>query len=166
MKSLFSLFAFVVLCLVSACSSSENGVARGEIAPDFNTIDVNGKPYQLSSYKGKLVLLYFWADFCPTCQKEFPATQAYYSKLNKDKFELLAINVGQPSIASIKFKEKYKVDFPMLLDTTGQISKMYQADKLPTNYFISPEGKVIRRINGWIDENQVNVMIKQNIDNQ
>lgn len=106
-------------------------------------------------------MLYFWADWCPACRKEFPETQAYYEKLKSDKFELLAVNVAQPREASEEFQRKYKASFPMLLDTDGKISKQYGVEELPTNYFIDTEGKVARRIIGWIGEQQVRVMINQ-----
>lgn len=106
-------------------------------------------------------MLYFWADWCPACKKEFPETQEYYRKLKSDDFELIAINVSQPREASEEFQRKYKATFPMLLDTDGKISKQYGIEELPTNYFIDPEGKVARRIVGWIGEPQVKVMINQ-----
>jgi thiol-disulfide isomerase/thioredoxin len=110
-------------------------------------------------------MLYFWADWCPTCKKEFPETQAYYAEIQRDKasdFELLAINYKQEIEASEKFKKEFQVSFPMLPDTEGEIAALYQVDeRLPTNYFIDPEGKVIRKILGWVDKRQVQIMIEQ-----
>ncbi|MCS7019127.1 MAG: TlpA disulfide reductase family protein [Cytophagales bacterium] len=149
------------LLLLNGCQNNQGGISRGVTAPDFETTDLQGVAYKLSNYKGKVVMLYFWADWCPACRKEFPETQAYYQKLKSDQFELLAINVAQPRQASEEFYRKYKATFPMLLDTTGSISKQYGVEELPTNYFIDPEGKVARRIVGWIGEPQVRVMINQ-----
>lgn len=151
-----------VLLLLTNCQSNiQGGIAKGEPAPDFTTTDLDGHQRTLSDFKGKVVLLYFWADWCPACKKEFPETQAYYQKLQSDDFELIAINVSQPREASEEFRRKYKATFPMLLDTDGKISKQYGVEELPTNYFIDPEGKVARRIVGWIGEPQVRVMINQ-----
>lgn len=158
MKNLLLLFSFLALL---SCNKV-GGVSDGETVPDFETYNVKGEKVKISDYKGKVVMLYFWADFCPTCKKEFPATQAYYEKLQGKDFELLAINVGQPQKASQGFYDKYQPSFPMLLDTAGQISKTFAVKELPTNYFINPEGKIIRRIIGFVGENQVQVMINQN----
>jgi cytochrome c biogenesis protein CcmG, thiol:disulfide interchange protein DsbE len=152
---------FLLLCFFAACQRKD-GIAKGEKAPDFETTDLKGNKVTLSAYKGKVVMLYFWADFCPTCQKEFPATQAYYEKLKGKDFELLAINVGEPASASKKFREKYGATFPMLLDTTKKISETFGIKELPTNYFVTPNGTVARKITGFVGESQVKIMIEQN----
>jgi cytochrome c biogenesis protein CcmG/thiol:disulfide interchange protein DsbE len=157
-----SLISFILLlCLFSACQRKE-GIEKGEKVPDFETTDLQGNKIKLSDYKGKVVMLYFWADFCPTCQREFPATQAYYEKLKGKDFELLAINVGEPAAASKKFREKYGATFQMLLDTTKKISETFGIRELPTNYFVTPDGKVARKITGFVGESQVKIMIEQN----
>ncbi len=146
--------------MFSACQNQE-GIVAGENVPPFETYNVKGEKVSITDYKGKVVMLYFWADFCPTCKKEFPATQEYYEKLDTTKFELLAINVGQPKKSSEIFAAKYQPTFQMLLDTAGQISKTFAVKELPTNYFITPDGKVARKIIGYVGENQVKVMINQ-----
>ncbi|WP_051203184.1 peroxiredoxin family protein [Hugenholtzia roseola] len=154
----------LLFCTLNACSGDELG--RGAPAPDFEAINLTtGKKVKLSDYKGKVVMLYFWADWCPTCKKEFPETQAYYAEIQQDKaadFELLAINYKQEIEASEKFKQEFNISFPMLPDKEGEIAALYQVDeRLPTNYFIDPEGKIIRKILGWVDKKQVNIMIEQ-----
>ncbi|WP_448518718.1 peroxiredoxin family protein [Rhodoflexus sp.] len=160
---MFRSLGYLLLLLVFTHCQSNNkkGIAKGSIAPDFETTDLQGNVHKLSDFKGKVVMLYFWADWCPACKKEFPETQEYYQKLHGDNFELLAINVSQPREASEEFHRRFKATFPMLLDTEGKISKQYGVEELPTNYFIDTEGKVARRIVGWVGEPQVRVMINQ-----
>ena len=162
MKKIILLFYFV--SILFSCQKQE-GIPVGETVPDFETYNIKGEKVKISDYRGKVVMLYFWADFCTTCQKEFPATQQYYEKLQSKDFELLAINVGQGAKSSKIFFDKYEPTFPMLLDTAGQISKMFAVKELPTNYFINPDGKIERRIIGFVGENQVQVMIKQHKKN-
>ncbi len=158
MKTAYIFFLFLFLV---ACGKVEK-IAKGEEVPDIQTVDRNGKAVKLSDYRGKVVMLYFWADFCPTCQKEFPATQAYYEKLKGNDFELLAINAGEASQATKKFYNKYQPTFPMWLDTTQNISKTFEIKELPTNFFVTPDGKLARKITGFVGENQVKIMIEQN----
>ena len=106
-------------------------------------------------------MLYFWADWCPTCKQEFPETQSYYEKLNKEGLQVLAINVKQPKEASEKFKKQFGATFPMLIDEEGKISDLYQVKELPTNFFIDSEGKIIRKIVGWVSQQQAEVILKQ-----
>mgnify|MGYP000283009182 CR=1 FL=1 len=136
---------------------------KGELALKFETIDVEGNTQTIEKHtqKGKVVMLYFWADWCPTCKQEFPETQAYYEKLQKEGLEILAINVKQPKEASEKFKEQFGITFPMLLNEDGKISDKYQVEELPTNFFIDEEGKIIRKIVGWVSEKQVEIILKQ-----
>jgi cytochrome c biogenesis protein CcmG, thiol:disulfide interchange protein DsbE len=156
------LISFILLLALFSACQQKNGIEKGEKVPDFETTDLQGNKIKLSDHKGKVVMLYFWADFCPTCQREFPATQAYYEKLKGKDFELLAINVGEPAAASKKFREKYGATFPMLLDTTKKISETFEIKELPTNYFVTPNGTVARKITGFVGESQVKIMIEQN----
>lgn len=151
-----------LLIWMSACVPNlEKGIPAGAKAPNFITQDLENNTYQLEDYKEKVIMLYFWADYCPACKKEFPATQKYYQALQQKNFELLAINVAQPAKSSERFRKKYGATFPMLLDTAGTIAKQYGVEELPVNYFIRPDGTVARKIIGWVNKNQVNVMINQ-----
>jgi cytochrome c biogenesis protein CcmG, thiol:disulfide interchange protein DsbE len=158
---------FISLIWVLMLISCQNdGLQRNEAAPDFEAWDVIAqKKVRLSDHRGKVVMLYFWADWCPACKKEFPMTEAYYKELIAEKgknFALLAINYKQEQEASEKFAQEYSITFPMLTDPEGKIAALYGIDdRLPTNYFINPEGKVIRKIMGWVEKNQVSVMIAQ-----
>lgn len=162
------MFRFLVLhCLgmallfLNACGGG-SGLPDGAIAPNFTAQTLEGKTVKLSDYKGKMVMLYFWADWCPACKKEFPATQAYYEELNKSEIEILAINVGQERSASEAFKTEFGATFPMLVDSASTIAAQYGVQELPTNYFIDAEGDVIRYIVGWIGKQQVEVILRQN----
>lgn len=157
-------FIFLLFLVINSCSQG-TGIPRGELAPDIELTDLEGLSQSLAKHKGKVIMLYFWAATCPTCKKEFPETEAYYKELKGDNFELLAINVGKENQMeeSQTFKSDFEITFPMLNDLEGKYTKIYDIDALPTNYFINPEGKVIRRILGWVDKNQVEVMINQNL---
>ena len=156
---------FIVLLLSTFLFSctEKTPFDKGEPAPQFETSDVEGNIQTIEKYtkNGKVVMLYFWADWCPTCKQEFPETQSYYEKLQKEGLEILAINVKQPKEASEKFKEQFGATFPMLIDEEGKISDLYKVEELPTNFFIDEEGKIIRKIVGWVSEQQAEVILKQ-----
>lgn len=156
-------FLGIVLLLLNACGGG-GGLPEGAIAPDFTAQTLEGKTVKLSDYKGKMVMLYFWADWCPACKKEFPATQAYYEELDKNEIEILAVNVGQERSASEAFKTEFNATFPMLVDSASTVAAQYGVQELPTNYFVNAEGKVVRHIVGWIGKQQVDVILRQNKD--
>lgn len=160
MLKLFYFISFVAIFFVS-CSGGV-GVKQGNQAPDFTLKDVAEKKIKLSDLKGKVVMIHFWTDYCVSCKAEFPQIVAYYNQLKGKDFELLAVNLGQNASVSKEFQKEFGADFPMLIDDKAVLKDIYQIQAFPTNFFINPEGKIIRIIKGWTDQKQVNVIIKQN----
>ena len=152
------IFFIVLLGLGTACSTK---LDKGSQAPDFELVDVEGLNQRLSKQRGKVVMVHFWTDFCNACRAEFPKIQTYYETLQSDDFELLAINVGQPLSVSKDFQEEFGASFPMLADIEGKMKSIYQINAFPTNYFVDPEGNIIRKIVGWVSEKQVEIIINQ-----
>ncbi|KZE12779.1 TlpA disulfide reductase family protein [Priestia aryabhattai] len=132
-------------------SSQAYGLEPKDTAPPFTLSDTNGKTVQLSDFKGKKVILNFWATWCPPCQKEMPDMQAFYKKYGND-VQLLAVNLtsseGSKQAVSKFLKEK-QFTFHVLLDDQDTVgSKKYRVSTIPTSYFIDEEGKIVQRVNG------------------
>jgi thiol-disulfide isomerase/thioredoxin len=123
-------------------------VAAG--APDFRLSDLGGRTVSLRDYKGKIVLLNFWATWCASCKEEMPALNALY-KRRKNDFELLAASVDQGGRKDVMaFVAAYDPAFPVLLaDLATQ--QAYGVHDLPTSFLIAPDGRIIRRYLGPID---------------
>lgn len=152
-------FFLASLSLLLACGKLPHEV--GGIAPDFALKDTAGKVVKLSDYKGKVVLVHFWTDFCKSCKVEFPKLQEIYSETKSKDFELLAINLGQSKNVSQKFKQDFAATFPMLVDTQNIMQTLYNIKVYPTNVFINPEGKIVRIRPAWVDKKTVEVFIAQ-----
>lgn len=132
-------------------SGQAYGLEPKDTAPPFTLSDTNGKTVQLSDFKGKKVILNFWATWCPPCQKEMPDMQAFYKKYGND-VQLLAVNLtsseGSKQAVSKFLKEK-QFTFHVLLDDQDTVeSKKYRVSTIPTSYFIDEEGKIVQRVNG------------------
>ncbi len=156
------LILLFLACLMS-CVGNQVGLERGQTAPDFELSGTDNQTLKLSAMRGKVLMLHFWADFCPSCKREFPETQAFYDKLKKQNFEVIAINVGQKPQISLDFQTEFNATFKLLSDIDKRVAKLYNVgDKMPVNYFIDEKGCIIRRINGWTNQNQVQVILKQN----
>ena len=150
MKYTFSSILFLVLLSIfTSCGPS--GPQPGEEAPHLELIDVDGNSVALKDYRGKLVLLHFWTDWCDACREEFPKMQAYYKEIGGNDFELLAVNVGQDSAAVDLFRKDFNVTFPMCMDEEAVAARIYGIEQFPTNYLINPEGTISRRVVGWVD---------------
>lgn len=117
---------------------------KGFIAPNFTLIDLNDVEHELTSYQGKIVILNIWASWCKPCQYEMPALQSVFEKYKDEDVVLLAINsTFQDSILDVEnFVNSNALTFPILLDSTGEVSNAYQVQALPSTFFIAPNGKI------------------------
>lgn len=124
-------------------------------AVDFQLKGEDGKTYRLGDYKGKLVLLNFWATWCPPCREEMPSMERAWQKLQGKNIVFLAVNVGETEEQIFPFTASYPVSFPLLMDQKGVVVKQYPVIGLPTTYIISPAGRVTHRAVGtreWDDQ--------------
>jgi peroxiredoxin len=117
----------------------------GTVAFDFNFQDLNGQIWNLDKVRGKVVLLRFWADWCPYCRYEMPIIDKYYRKLNEEGFLVLAVNVKQSPEVALAFTAQLDITFPVPLDPDGKIAKRYGVYAIPTNFLIDRQG-IIREI--------------------
>jgi peroxiredoxin len=156
--SLYSIFCALLIGTFAGCESP--GTPKvGDKAPEFLAEDLEGNAFRLSTYRGKLVMLYFWADNCDICKKEFPVIQDYYERLKVENFELLAIYIGTDKEATRTFRENFQVTFPMLIDDTGFVLNVYNINASPTNYLVNPDGTIVKRVVGFMDELQVKSLL-------
>jgi len=143
--------------LVSAGSlrpSSEPAaaVAVGGQAPDFSLTDLDGRVVSLAQLRGKVVLVNFWATWCPPCRAEMPSMEKLYHLLKDEDFVMLAINIeadGEQTVA--RFLEKNQHSFPILLDTQGVVQKQYGVYKFPETFVIRKDGIIDDKVIGAFD---------------
>jgi len=146
LKVLF--IGLLVFLMVFACKEKTEKTSLpklGAAAIDFNCQDLEGQFWNLDKVKGKIVLLRFWADWCPYCRYEMPIIDKYYRKLNKEGFLVLAVNVKQSAEVALAFIAQLDVTFPVPLDRDGKMARRYGVYAIPTNFLIDREG-IIREI--------------------
>lgn len=121
-------------------------------ATDFYLRDLNGKLVRLSDFQGKVVVLNFWATWCPPCRKEMPSMQQLY-QAHKDKgLEVVAVSVDTTSSQEVRaFIEELGLTFPVLHDRDSLVSRLYSNPGVPSSYVIDPQGKVVYRVLGEYD---------------
>ena len=123
-------------------------------APDFTLTSEAGKSYHLADFRGQVVLINFWATWCPPCRREMPSMQRMWNKIKGKGVTVFAIDVGEDADTVFEFRGSYPVSFPLLLDLDGSVIKNYPVTGLPTTYIVSPQGLVIYRAVGsreWDD---------------
>jgi thiol-disulfide isomerase/thioredoxin len=138
--------------------------------PNFTFYDKNGKRISFDDYKGKVVLVSFWASWCAPCQTEIPMFEALKQKLKEKDFEILAINLDDNREDAMTFINeywpKYKISFPYLFDPEKTSAQKLNLQGLPSNYLISRKQKVIFDAMGlqdWFDP-QIVKMIEDALD--
>lgn len=151
--------------LLSVSSVSANGLMTPldqKIAEDFTLMTPSGDDLSLSQYSGKYVLVNFWAHWCSPCIKEFPDMQNLYEKVDKSKFEIIAIHAGPYNAEAAEFVEHFGITFPVVSDPDTSL-KGWDVPALPMTYLVSPEGKLAYKAIGprtW-DYEQMNMLINE-----
>ena len=119
-------------------------INQGDKAPDFTVEMVNGEKITLSQLKGKVVLINFWATWCPPCRQELTHVQKeIIDHFKGQDFVFLPISRGEKKSVVEAFREKQGYTFPMGLDPTQEIFKKYASNYIPRNFVVGKDGKVI-----------------------
>lgn len=156
-EKLFAMFLLMGLCsapLSAVADSFEQlGVARPKTskpAPDFVLKDIHGKPVSLAQFKGKPVLINFWATWCGPCKQELPSLQRLHDvSKNNGNIQIIAISIDRSNIEKIhQYARSLSLSFPILLDPDRIARKSYFVRGLPTSYLIDADGKLKGFISG------------------
>ena len=135
----------------------ESGLEKGKAPPDFEVKTLDGETVKLSDYKGKKIILNFWASWCPPCKAEMPHMQNYYEdNAEEENVEILAVNLTNAEYGGIvdarQFVEDYELTFPIPTDMDGELEKTYEILTIPTTYMIDTAGLIRHKIVGPMDE--------------
>lgn len=120
-------------------------------APDFNLLDTHGRPVGLSAYRGKMVLLNFWATWCGPCREEMPSMEQLNRSFGDQGFTVIAINQKEDPALVARFMKTHGLNFTTALDTTGRVAGYYRVYGIPVSYLIDTEGNAIGMKSGPMD---------------
>ena len=113
-------------------------------APDFNLKDMDDVTHQFSDYRGKVVMINFWATWCAPCRREIPSMERIHKKFGSDNFHVLAINQTEDPDHVFAYSGQLEIvpTFSILFDRDSTVSQKYEVQGLPTTYLIDKKGKV------------------------
>ena len=161
-KIRFLILAGCLALFITACG--EKPVATvGKPAPDFDTLDLDGKVWSLSKLKGKVVFVNFWATWCSPCREEMPSMQRLYTKLPKDKFEMIALFNNDKKPAVRNFVSQLGLTFPILSDEHNFAGTKYGLTGLPETFIVDKQGVIQEKIIGpakWDSPENVEMLMR------
>jgi peroxiredoxin len=132
----------------------EKGIQKGQLAPDFSLTDLKGNPVHLSDFKGKKVMVNFWATWCPPCRVEMPHMQKFYEDYKSKDVVIVGVNLTptEERLDSVQtFVDDQLLTFPIVLDKEGSIMQTYQVVAYPTTYLLDSNGVVREKFQGAIN---------------
>jgi peroxiredoxin len=148
--SISAVILLVILLVVISCGRKatppEAGTkaAVGAAAPDFVLKSVDGKDIRLSDYRGRVVLLNFWATWCPPCRSEMPSIESLSRKMNGYDFAVLAVSIDGFETSQLKnMISPNHYSFTVLHDPEQKVADIYLITGIPTTYIIDKDGVII-----------------------
>ncbi len=132
--------------LITGCSppSQPGGPAQGpqvgKLAPDFKLQNLDGQSVSLSDFRGKPVLINFWASWCGPCRAEMPYIQQIYEEWSDKGLVILAVDIGESHATVERFMESYGLSFMVLLDTNENVALQYNIRGIPATFLIDKDG--------------------------
>lgn len=139
-------------------SKSENGM-------NLKLYDLGGQPIKnVTDYQGQVVLLNFWATWCPPCKAEMPSMEKLYNKLKDQGFTILAVSLDKSGDLVKNFQNQYNYSFPIFFDQGNRAAKRFQIRSIPTSYILDKNGIVRETIKGSIDWSTKESYIQQLLD--
>jgi cytochrome c biogenesis protein CcmG/thiol:disulfide interchange protein DsbE len=126
-------------------------IQQGDPAPDFTLPGLDDRDHTLSSERGKIVILNFWATWCPPCREEMPSLNRLASRLNEDDFRVLAVSVDEDNLMLKKTVEEMKLSLTILLDPRRKAARLYGVDRFPETFIVNRQGIVAARVVGAAD---------------
>ena len=140
------LFVSVTLLSCQAASTGEGG----PVAPEFSLRDLDGKPYSLSDAKGKVIILDFWATWCPPCRMEIPHFQALHEEYSAKGLEVIGIALDRGGVSDVRpFVRANGVTYPILIGDQKVTADYGGIRGIPTTFVIDRKGRIVQKFVGY-----------------
>ncbi len=148
------IYGIVALCLLGLyvagrrTAQKPKPAASGNAAPDFTVTDIDGKKLTLSDYKGKVVLLDFWATWCSPCRAEIPHFVEMQQKYGPQGFQVIGISMDDDAKPVRDFYQQYKINYPVAVGDDKLAESFGGVLGLPVNFVIDREGRIVGKYLG------------------
>lgn len=146
-------FLIAISILITIYSSSINAAEVGQPAPQFTLPSLQqDQPTGLAQFTGKVIYLDFWASWCAPCRTSFPLLNKLHQKLQKQGFEVVAINLDEDKANAERFLKEFPVNFTILRDSSGEWADNYVVESMPTSFIIDKQGVIQKIHHGFVSD--------------
>lgn len=160
MRAFFLNIILSILFLqVAQAQQSLTALKNPSAAPPLILRDMDGVKHDIRDYRGRPVIINFWATWCPPCRRELPSMNRAWKKLKEEGIVMLAVDVGEDEDTIFTFMADYPIDFSVLLDSEGKVSEAWPVRGLPTTFVLDGQGRLVYRAIGgreWDDDALLN----------
>ncbi len=134
--------AIFFLGLAVSCQAQAGGEP-----PDFSATDIAGQPVKLSDLKGKVVLLDFWATWCPPCRVEIPNLLEIYHQFKNSNFVLISVSLDRNIALARQFVKEKEMNWRHIIssESSGHIASLFEIEYIPATFIIDGKGKIVAR---------------------
>lgn len=163
MQKLAIMFLITFIIMISVFLLPKDSYAKNSYAPNFNLKVLNHnlsgyKNINLNALKGKVVLVNFWATWCPPCRAEIPRLVSFYNKNKLKNFVIVGINVNVTQQGVRSFTHQYKMDYPVVHATSKVLSEYGGINEIPQTFFISKNGIIAFHWTGFMPNNVLKIV--------
>lgn len=140
-----------------------NLFAEGEKAPDFSLPDTEGNEFHLSDTAGKIVILDFWATWCPPCQETVPHLNELQKKYGAQGLQVVGVALDRKGLRVVKpFAKKYDISYKLLVGDYSKVIEDYGGiDGIPTLFLIDRQGRIVTKFEGYVEEQELEDAVKK-----
>ena len=148
-----------MICAMALSAAAQ--IRVGDEAPNFKLAALDGRSVELAKYRGKVVLVNFWATWCTPCQTEMPRFVAFQRKFGTKSFQVIGVSMDDSPEAVQKFGAKFKTNYPIVMGTTKMAEAYGGVLGLPITLLVDREGRVAKRYEGAVDLDEMENEIKK-----
>jgi thiol-disulfide isomerase/thioredoxin len=144
----------ILCCCATFACAQQLRPWTGGATPPLALQDLDGRTQALEDYRGKVVLVNFWATWCEPCREEMPSISRLRASLAGQPFAVLAVNLAESEPRIRRFMEQVPLEFPVLLDRDSAAAKAWRARLLPVSFLVGPDGRIRYAVIGGYDWTQ------------
>ena len=159
MRNFFRLLPILILVAFLGCSRQQKPAVEGNPAPDFTLNTLNGELVKLSDLKGQVVIVNFWATWCPPCREEIPSMMKLNAAMAGKPFRMLCVSIDEGGkVAVEEFFRKSGFSLPVLIDSDKRAGKLYGITGVPETFVIDKRGVILKKVVGAMEWDRPDVI--------